>query len=295
MAALTNRKTTVTEDQHAHHKRILKALLSDASSGNKNCADCHGRQPTWASVNLGIFVCLTCSGIHRSLGVHISQVRSTTLDTWTPEQVSFVRDVGGNVTCRGFWEAELDKHFVRPDGSDVHELKRFIVDKYCHRRYVCRDVREHIRHMSADEFSRYYPGEILRRARAGQGEGEGEGEGGDRAASAVHVTSPVGAVGGQPAPVMNAVHGGVADELLLLDVDDRVSTREHPEIAHMATEEAPGDDMWGDIDWISGEHPPPAERNAETETETETETKSKPSTGVAHKKSIGDILALFDA
>ena len=33
------------------------------------------RAPRWASVNLGIFVCIQCSGIHRSLGVHISKVQ----------------------------------------------------------------------------------------------------------------------------------------------------------------------------------------------------------------------------
>ena len=32
------------------------------------------RGPRWASVNLGIFICMECSGIHRSLGVHISKV-----------------------------------------------------------------------------------------------------------------------------------------------------------------------------------------------------------------------------
>ena len=32
------------------------------------------RGPRWASVNLGIFICMQCSGIHRSLGVHISKV-----------------------------------------------------------------------------------------------------------------------------------------------------------------------------------------------------------------------------
>lgn len=45
--------------------------------------------PDWASINLGILVCLECSGVHRNLGTHISKVRSTILDTkaWEPELV----------------------------------------------------------------------------------------------------------------------------------------------------------------------------------------------------------------
>lgn len=53
--------------------------------GNDKCADCGARKPKWASINLGIMLCIECSGIHRSLGVHISKVRSVTLDDWDME------------------------------------------------------------------------------------------------------------------------------------------------------------------------------------------------------------------
>ena len=41
---------------------------------NKRCAECGTKRPGWASVNLGILVCLRCSGLHRQLGTHLSQV-----------------------------------------------------------------------------------------------------------------------------------------------------------------------------------------------------------------------------
>ena len=43
--------------------------------------------PTWASANLGVYLCLNCSGVHRSLGTHITQVRSITMDAWFPDQI----------------------------------------------------------------------------------------------------------------------------------------------------------------------------------------------------------------
>lgn len=43
--------------------------------------------PEWASINLGMFVCIDCSGIHRSLGAHVSKVKSIRLDDWSMENV----------------------------------------------------------------------------------------------------------------------------------------------------------------------------------------------------------------
>ncbi|KAK6056319.1 PH domain protein [Cooperia oncophora] len=50
--------------------------------GNDRCADCGQTSPDWASLNLGILICIECSGTHRNLGSHISRVRSLDLDAW---------------------------------------------------------------------------------------------------------------------------------------------------------------------------------------------------------------------
>ena len=47
--------------------------------------------PEWASSNIGVFVCVNCSGIHRMLGVHISRVKSCRLDQWSDEAVQVSR------------------------------------------------------------------------------------------------------------------------------------------------------------------------------------------------------------
>ncbi|GIL62640.1 hypothetical protein Vafri_16829, partial [Volvox africanus] len=133
-----NSKRTVSDEQNERHKRLLANILKE--EGNKSCADCKTRNPTWASVNLGVFVCLTCSGIHRSLGVHISQVRSCNLDTWLPKQVEFCR-VMGNMKGNRYWEARLPKDFRRPpSGNPNPELSAFIRAKYVDRAYAATDA-----------------------------------------------------------------------------------------------------------------------------------------------------------
>ena len=48
--------------------------LVSPSLGNHECADCSAPGPEWASVNLGVVLCISCSAAHRNIGSHISQV-----------------------------------------------------------------------------------------------------------------------------------------------------------------------------------------------------------------------------
>lgn len=125
-----NEKANVSKELNAKHRKILEGLLKLPE--NRECADCKVKGPRWASVNLGIFICMQCSGIHRSLGVHISKVRSATLDTWLPEQVAFIQSMG-NEKSNSFWEAEL------PPNYDRVGIENFIRAKYEEKRWVPKD------------------------------------------------------------------------------------------------------------------------------------------------------------
>lgn len=72
-----------------------------AMPGNNRCADCGLTNPDWASISFGTLFCLECSGVHRSLGVHISFVRSLAMDSWSPKQIAIMK-AGGNNKCQAY-------------------------------------------------------------------------------------------------------------------------------------------------------------------------------------------------
>ncbi|POS80718.1 ADP-ribosylation factor GTPase-activating protein GCS1 [Diaporthe helianthi] len=82
-----------------------KLLAIQKESGNSLCCDCNAPSPQWASPKFGIFICLSCAGVHRGLGVHISFVRSISMDAFKQTEIERMR-LGGN----DHWKSFFDKH-----------------------------------------------------------------------------------------------------------------------------------------------------------------------------------------
>ncbi|XP_070241119.1 arf-GAP with coiled-coil, ANK repeat and PH domain-containing protein 3 isoform X3 [Bos mutus] len=128
---------TDSRERSVKGESVLQRVQNVA--GNSQCGDCGQPDPRWASINLGVLLCIECSGIHRSLGVHCSKVRSLTLDSWEPELLKLMCELG-NSTVNQIYEAQCEGPGSRkPTASSPRQDKEaWIKDKYVEKKFVRR-------------------------------------------------------------------------------------------------------------------------------------------------------------
>ena len=134
------RPTYVRTDSNSFDENPSKLLqiVRENDQGNRWCADCNSESKTeWVSINLGIVLCIECSGIHRSLGTHISKVRSLTLDTtsFSTDIVEILLQIGNRISNM-VWEANLEEGQKPAANATRDQRLRFITTKYVDRAYV---------------------------------------------------------------------------------------------------------------------------------------------------------------
>ncbi|KAI0969579.1 hypothetical protein F4678DRAFT_164560 [Xylaria arbuscula] len=129
---MSRRPPNPAAERAAQNQQTIKSLLK--LEPNKVCADCkRNKHPRWASWNLGIFICIRCSGIHRGMGTHISRVKSVDLDSWTDEQLQSILS-WGNARANKYWESKLAPGHVPSEAKienfirTKYELKRWAMD-----------------------------------------------------------------------------------------------------------------------------------------------------------------------
>uniref|UniRef100_A0A3B4FPH2 Arf-GAP with coiled-coil, ANK repeat and PH domain-containing protein n=1 Tax=Pundamilia nyererei TaxID=303518 RepID=A0A3B4FPH2_9CICH len=131
--------TQLTQAANSPPPSIWPAALSVAlrGLGNQRCCDCGEEEPRWASINLAVTMCIECSGIHRSLGVHLSKVRSLTLDSWEAEQLKLLCVLGNDVMNQIYEARCSEEGRVKPRADSPRaEKEAWIKEKYVEKKFV---------------------------------------------------------------------------------------------------------------------------------------------------------------
>lgn len=117
-------------DKESHARLRTLSSLPD----NRGCAECTARITGWAVLPHGIFVCINCAQIHRSLGRHISRVKAYNTGTylWYQDEVEAMAAMGNRKAALLYQGSE-----PTPGPAATAQLReRFVRDKYEHRRFI---------------------------------------------------------------------------------------------------------------------------------------------------------------
>ncbi|NXF60897.1 ASAP1 protein, partial [Ciccaba nigrolineata] len=121
-------------------EELTQAIIEEVRGlpGNRECCDCSAPDPTWLSINLGILICIECSGIHREMGVHLSRIQSLSLDKLSTSELLLARNIG-NSGFNKIMEVNLPSFSLKPTvHSDMAVRKNFIISKYVEKKYAKR-------------------------------------------------------------------------------------------------------------------------------------------------------------
>ncbi|EXJ81346.1 hypothetical protein A1O3_07636 [Capronia epimyces CBS 606.96] len=135
-----SRPTYIRTSSSSYEETPSKLLdqLRNNDHGNQQCADCGSTSKVdWVSLNLGIILCIECGGIHRSLGTHVSKIRSLTLDvtSFTIDIVELLMLLGNRISNM-VWESLLDQSIKPGPNATRDQRLKFITAKYVERAFV---------------------------------------------------------------------------------------------------------------------------------------------------------------
>lgn len=114
------------------HMKTLRILRAEPH--NVRCADCGRADNTWASVNLGVFLCAPCADVHRGLGSHLSKVKNCTgLEWWGPDEISRMQELDLVLPNK-----QIHCGVEAGTAPSKHDLEQFCLQKYGMKTVVCK-------------------------------------------------------------------------------------------------------------------------------------------------------------
>uniref|UniRef100_A0A7S2IXF9 Arf-GAP domain-containing protein n=1 Tax=Zooxanthella nutricula TaxID=1333877 RepID=A0A7S2IXF9_9DINO len=109
------------------HHQTLEKLRKEPQ--NAHCAECGDGGTSWASVNLGVFLCLRCADVHRALGTHVSKVKGCTgTYLWGPDEIARMISLGNAA-------AEAAYGGTQPEARPGAEATKEARVELCRRKY----------------------------------------------------------------------------------------------------------------------------------------------------------------
>ena len=130
-------KEEIDRDEKKHKAELDRLRKLPA---NRNCADCGEHGTHWASVNLGVFLCMSCGAHHVGMGTHVSLPKEccTGAYLWGPDEIQRLAETGNAKAAKIYGGLAQRPLKTAP----YWQWRQYITDKYEHKKFVPKHPRQ---------------------------------------------------------------------------------------------------------------------------------------------------------